>query len=113
MPFEVGEGFLSVFGCGLLLEQKDRQGPEQGKIARGGAIAHRAAVLVLGAIPAIVLPIFDAPMVAGQLQQGVGPGLLRPLGGHGKTDVVRLLDHLALAHGLRVAADPHDLSHAG
>jgi len=110
---KIGQGFLAAFDLGLFLEQKDGQGPKQGQIASGRGIADRAAVPVLGAIAPIVLPVFDAPMIAGQLEQGVGVSLLWEVGGDGKTDVVGFLDDFALAHMLRVAVDAHDLSHAG
>ena len=66
MALKVGQGFFAVFALGLRLEEKDGQRPKQGQIARGGGVTHRAAVLVLSAIPAIVLSIFDAPVPAGQ-----------------------------------------------
>jgi hypothetical protein len=52
-------------------------------------------------------------MAAGQFQQGVRPGLLGPIGGHGKADIVGFLDHLTLAHFLDVRVEAHDLGDAG
>ena len=108
---EVGQRLSATWALGLGLEQENGQGAEQGKIARGGGTAHRATVLVLSAIPAIVLPIFDAPVVASQFQQALRAGLLGPISGHGKADVIGLFDHPTLAHVLGVAVDAHDLSH--
>ena len=65
---KVGQRFFAAFALGLPLEQKDSQRPKQGEIACCEGITHWAAVLVLGAIPAIILPIFDAPVAASQRQ---------------------------------------------
>jgi hypothetical protein len=108
---EVRQRLLTPLASGLGLEQENGQGAEQGEIARGGGVVPSATVLVLSAIAAIVLPIFDAPVVAGQFQQALRAGLLGPISGHGQADVVGLFGHPALAHVLGVAADAHDLSH--
>jgi len=113
VALKVRQGFFAVRALGLRLEEKNGQRPKEGQIARGGGVPHRAAVLVLGAVPAIVLTIFDAPVLARQLQQLGRGGLLGPIRGHGKSDVVGFLDHLALSHLLHVTADAHDLSHPG
>jgi hypothetical protein len=60
-----------------------------------------------------VLPIFDAPVSRANFLQSVWTGLLGPIGGHRKANVVGFFDHLALAHLLGVAVEAHDLSHAG
>lgn len=65
---EVGEGFFATAALSLPLEQEDGQRPKEGKIARGGGLLHRAAVLILGTIPAIVLPVFDTPVSAPHLK---------------------------------------------
>ena len=113
VALKVGQGFLAVLALGLRLEEKNGQRAEQGQIARGGGVTHRAAVLVLSAIAAIVLSIFDAPVLARQFEQLGCGGLLGPIGGHGKSDVVGFFDHLALSHLLHMAAEAHDLSHSG
>jgi len=110
---KVGQRFFAAFALGLPLEQKDSQRPKQGEIACREGVTDWAAVLVLGTIPAVVLSIFDAPVIAGQLQQAVRTGLLGPIGGHGKADVVGFFDYPALAHLLGVAVEAHDLSHPG
>jgi hypothetical protein len=69
VALKVGQRPFAVFALGLLLEQKDGQRPKQGEIARRSGVMHRTAVLVLGAIPVIVLPIFDAPVTASQFLQ--------------------------------------------
>jgi hypothetical protein len=108
--FKVGQRFLTPLG--LALEQEDAQRPKQGEMACQGGLAHWAAVLVLSAIPAIVLPVCDAPVSASHFQSSVGVGLRGPKGGHRKAGVVGFFDHLALAYLLRVAMDAHDLSHS-
>jgi len=113
VALEVGQGFFTVGALGLALEQENRQRPKQGQVARHRGVTHRAAVLVLGAVPAIVLPIFDAPVVAGQFEQSVRVRLLGPQGGEGKAHVVGFFDHLAAAHRLGVAVDAQGLSHSG
>jgi len=113
VALKVGQGFFAVWALGLRLEEKNGQRPKEGQIARGGGVPHRAAVLVLSAVPAIVLTIFDAPMLARQFQQLGRGGLLGPIGGRGKSEVVGFFDRLALSHLLHMAADAHDLSHSG
>ena len=113
VALKVGQRVFAAFGPGLGLEEENGQGPKQGQIARRGGVPHGATVLVLGPIPAVVLSIFDAPVVAGQLQQAVRTGLLGSVGGHHKADVVGFFDHSALAHLLGVAVEAHDLSHPG
>ena len=113
VALKVGRRVFGAFGLGLGLEPEDGQGPKQGEIARRSGFTYWAAVLVLSAIPAIVLPVFDAPVPASQFQQSVWVGLLGPIGGHRKAGVIGFFNHLALAHLLRVAVDPHDLSHPG
>ena len=113
VALEVGQRFLTASTLGLALEQKNGQRPKQGEIARRSGFPHWAAVLVLSAIPAIVLPVFDAPVPASQFQQSVRVGLLGPIGGHRKAGVIGFFNHLALTPLLGVAVDPHDLSHPG
>ena len=96
VALKIGQRFLAAFIPGLLLEQENGQRPKQGEITRRSALTHRAAVLVLGTIPAIVLPIFDAPVVASDFQQGFWTGLLGPIRGHCKTRLIGFFDHLAL-----------------
>ena len=91
----VRQRLFATSGVGLAFEEQNGQRSEQAEIARGGGVAHRAAVLVLGAIPAIVLPIFDAPMSARQYQQVMGVGLLGVIGGDGKAGVIGFLDDSA------------------
>ena len=111
--FKVGQGSLSALAPSLPFEQKNGQRAEERKIARCRSFLYRAAVFVLGAIPAVVLSVFDAPVVASDFQQSFRASLLGPISGHGKTGIIGFLDHLALAHLLRVAMDTYHLSHAG
>jgi len=104
---------FGAFGPELGLEQENGQGAKQRQVARRHGVTHRAKVLVLGPIPAIVLSIFDAPVVAGQLRQALRADLLAPIGGQGNADVVGFFDHAALAHALGVATDAHDLNRPG
>jgi len=110
---EVGQRLFAAFALGLGFEQENGHRPKQGQIARRGAVAHRATVLILGAVSPIVLPIFDAPVLARQPQQSLGPGLFRPKGSHRKANVVTFLNDLALAYLLGVAVDARDLSNPG
>ena len=75
VTLKVGQCLFAALAPGLPLEQEDGQRPKQGEIARRGGLTHRAAVLVLGTIPAIVLPIFDAPVPASHFLQSVWIGL--------------------------------------
>ena len=88
---------------------KDRKG----EITRRSGLTHWAAILVLSAIPAIVLSIFDAPVVASDAEQSLRTGLLGPIRGYRKAGIVGFFDHLALAHFLSVAVEAHDLGHPG
>ena len=113
MVFEIRQGsFVACLLARLLLEQKNGQGPEQGKIARRNGLTDRATVLILGTIPAIVLTVFDAPMIACDSQQSIGVGFLGPESGHPKTGLVGFFNHLTLAHDLNVAVQAHYLRHA-
>ena len=111
--FMIREGLFATWARGLRHEQENRQRAKQGQIARRRGVAHGAAVFVLGAIPAIVLAIFNAPVVAGQRQQSLRSGLLRPVSGHGVNDLIGFFDYFALAHLLNVAMDTDDLGHPG
>jgi hypothetical protein len=113
VTFKVGQRFFRALVLGLPLEQENGQRPEQGKVARRSGLTHWAAIFVLGAVPAVVLSVFDAPMFAGHFQQPLRASLLRPIHGHGKTGVIGFFDHLALAHDLSVTMNAHDLSHTG
>src|SRR5881396_4440918 len=86
VALKIGQRFFTGFAAGLALEQKNGQRAKQGEIARRGGLTHRATVLVLGAIPAIVLPVFDAPVAAPHFQQSFWASLLGPIGAHGKAD---------------------------
>ena len=110
---KIGEGFFAAFAVTLLLEQKDRQGPKQAQIARRYRVPDCTAIFILGAIPSMVLAIFNAPVVPSQLQQGLGSGLLRGEGGHRKNGVVGFFVDLALAHILGVAVQADDLGDTG
>jgi hypothetical protein len=110
---KVRQRFLAAFALGSLFEQKDGQRTKQAKMVRCGGVPYRAAVFVLGTIPPIVLPIFDAPVAASHFLQSFWTRLLGPIGGEGKAGVVGFFNHLALAHPLSVAMEAHDLSHSG
>ncbi len=101
--FLIRQGLFTAWALKLRQEQENGQRAKQGQIARRRGVAHGAAVLVLGAISAIVLAIFNAPVVAGHLQQLLRAGLLRPVGGHGKNDIVGFFDDSAAANLLSVA----------
>ena len=45
----------------------------------------------------MVLAVFNAPVLARQLQQSLGSGLLGGQSGHGKDDLVGFFVHLAFA----------------
>ena len=109
---KIGQRLFAAFAFGLRFEEENGQRTEQGQIARRRRVAHGAAVLVLGTVPAIVLTIFNTPMVADQFQQWRRPSLLRPVGGHGESDLVGFFDYLALAHRLNVAIDADDLGYS-
>lgn len=65
---KVGERFFATFAQSLPLEQENGQRPKEGEIARCGGLLHGAAVLILGTIPTIVLPVFDTPVSAPHLK---------------------------------------------
>ena len=113
VALKVGQRLFGAFGLGLSLKEENGQGAKQRQMARRSGFTDGATVLVLGPIPAIVLSIFDAPVVAGQLQQALRIVFLGPIGGHGKADVVGFFGDPALAHLLGMAADAHGLSHPG
>ena len=71
VALKVGQRFVGAFGLGLALNRKIAKDRNRERLRAARGVTHRAAVLVLGAIPAIVLPIFDAPVVAGQFQQAL------------------------------------------
>jgi hypothetical protein len=64
---KIGQGFLAPFLCGLPFEQEDRQRAKEGQTAGGMGVSDGATVLILDAIPAMVLAVFNTPVVAGQL----------------------------------------------
>jgi hypothetical protein len=64
VALKIGQRLFGAFGPGLSLEQENGQGAEQRQITRRGGVTHGATVLVLSSIPAIVQPIFDAPVIA-------------------------------------------------
>jgi hypothetical protein len=113
MLLKVGQRFLAALTPSLPFEQKNGQRAEERKIARRRSFLHRTAVFVLGAVPAVVLTVFDTPVVAPDLEQFFGTRLLGPVSGHGKTGIVGLFDDPASAHLLSVAVDAHHLSHPG
>src|SRR6266545_3023105 len=76
-------------------------------------VPHRATVLILRAIPTMVLAIFNAPVVPGQLPQRWGPGLLRPKSVDRESGFMGFLGDLALAHVLDVAVEANDLGDPG
>ena len=75
-------------------------------------VSDGATVLILSAIPAMVLAIFNAPVFAGELQQPVGSGLLGRERGDGKDHLVGFFEHLTFAQVLSMAMDATDLSDA-
>lgn len=109
---KIRERRVAAFGLALLLEQEDRQGTEQAQIAGGGGVPYRAAVFPLGAIPPMVLAIFNAPVPARDLQQPLGSGFLGHQRGDGKDHFVGFFSDLALAQALNMAMDAQDLRDA-
>jgi hypothetical protein len=93
VPLKVGQGLLGSFTAALGFEQKNGQGAEQGEIACGGGVAHGATILVLGAIAAVVLAVFDGPVTADQIEQSLRSGLFGPEAGEGESHVLGFLDH--------------------
>ena len=57
----------------------------------------------------MVLAIFNAPVLASQLQQRLWSSLLRGKGGHRKSDLVGFFVDFASAHMLDVAMDANHL----
>ena len=100
---EIGQRFFAALFSFLLLEYEDGQRAKQREIARRDGVTHHATILILGAIPPIVLAVFDAPMSASDSQQTVRAGFFGPEGGHRKAGLVGLFNHLALAQDLCVA----------
>jgi hypothetical protein len=113
LALEIGQGLFAVFALGLDFEQEDSQGAKQAEIACGGGIAHGAAILILSAVAAVVLAIFNTPMAAGQLQQALRWGLLRQEGGDAKDHLVGFLEDLAFAEVLEVPMDANELGYSG
>ena len=109
---KIGERWFAGFAVALVLEKKDRQGPEQAEIASRYRGPDHTTVFILGAVAPMVLPILNAPVIPSQLQQGLGAGLLRGEGGHRKNSIVRFFVDLALAHILGVAVEANDLGYA-
>jgi len=112
-PLEIGQGVFGVRARALELEEEDGQGAKQGEIACRRGVSDGATVLVLGAVPPVVLAVFDSPVAANQIPQTIGVGLLGPEGRQGKSGLVGFLDHLAAAQGLDFAVDPQDLRRTG
>ncbi len=113
VPLKVGQRLLAVLVLSLAFEEENGQRPKEGKMARRGGLMDRTAVLVLRAIAAIVLTVFDTPVNASDFQQSVWTGFLGLIGSDGKAGVVGFFDPLALTQFLRVAMDAHGLSHPG
>jgi len=61
----------------LKLVEEDGQRSHQGQIARGGGLADLAMVFALRVVPPVMLPGFDAPLVAPQRQHRVRGGWFR------------------------------------
>ena len=112
MRLKIGERFLAALGFALLLEEEDRQGTEQAQIARGWGVPNGAVVLALGAIPPMMLAIFNAPVLAGYLEQLLGSGLRGRQRRHGTDRLVGFFVDLAFAQVLRMAMNAADLSDA-
>ena len=112
MRLKIGERCFAALGIALLLEEEDRQGTEQAEVARGWGVPHRAVVFPLGAIPPMVLAIFNAPVLAGDLEQPLGSGLLGRERCHGKDRLVGFFVELGFAQVLSVAMNATDLSDA-
>lgn len=109
---KIGERFFAALGFALLLEEEDRQGTEQAQIARGRGVPNRAVVLALGAITPMMLAIFNAPVLAGYLEQPLGSGFLGRERRHGTDRLVGFFVDLAFAQVLSMAMDAADLSDA-
>jgi hypothetical protein len=81
LTLEIRQGQLGSRARAFGFQEENRQGTKEGQVACGVGFAHGAAVLVLGAVPAVVLAVLDGPVTAGQLLQSVWAGLLRPEAG--------------------------------
>lgn len=97
----------------LLLEEKDRQAAKEGEVLRGPGVPDPAAVLVLGAITAVVLAVFDGPVSADGLEDFPDRGLVFPEAADGVTDFIGGLPHLALAHVLAEGLDAQQAHRSG
>src|SRR5438552_1448857 len=82
------------------------------QVACGDCVPHGTTILILSAIPPMVLAIFNAPVLASQLQQRLRSRLLRSEGGHRKSVLVGFFADFASAHMLDVAMDANDLGYA-
>lgn len=109
MPLEVRQAFLTVGARPLAFMHKDRQGAKEGKVARAAGFVHLAAIFILRAIPAMVLPVFDAPVAAIELEAALGRGLLRREGREAVSDFFFGFDDVALAHGVADALQAEEL----
>lgn len=92
--------------------EEDRQRPKQGQNSRRVGFTHGAAVFILRPIPAMMLPIFDRPMIPNHFQQGLGAGLIRPQAGYKINHFLGVFDHLALAQGVHDPFDAYQLRRA-
>jgi len=110
---KIGEGFFGVLAEALEFKEENRQGTQEGEIARRGGMSDRASVLILGAVPAVVLAVLDGPVTAHQFKQAIRIGLLWPEARQSESHLAGFLNHLAAANRLGFAVDPNDLCRAG
>jgi len=87
--FKIPLGELAASVRAVSLAQEYGQGAKQREVASRVGFAHRTTVFVLGAVAAVMLAIFDAPVIASQLLQLVNRGLLRPMASAFGTAVAR------------------------
>src|SRR5207253_2533952 len=67
VAFIVGQGFLAIGANALLFVKKNGQRAKDRKVARTAGFMHLATVFVLSSISAVVLAIFNRPMIAREL----------------------------------------------
>lgn len=113
MALEVRQRAFTPTPRALAFVEENRQRAKQRQHPRAVGFAHGAAVLVLGAVPAMVLAVLDGPMRARQLQQLGGVGFVGPETAHPVGDFVGVPDHAAGAQLIDVPLDAHQLRRAG